>query len=88
MTNADYYYCANKNAILNGTRCIIPAKTRSVKYTCPKGYKLSGETCYKETRKENILAEVNDPNVEQTETIWSKEKDVEGWTFTGNTKEE
>ena len=40
------------------------------------------------TRKENILAEVNDPNVEQTETIWSKEKDVEGWTFTGNTKEE
>lgn len=88
VTNADYYYCANKNATLNGTRCIIPAKTRSVKYTCPKGYKLSGETCYKETRKENILAEVNDPNVEQTETIWSKEKDVEGWTFTGNTKEE
>ena len=88
VSTADYYYCANKSATLSGTRCIIPAKTRSIKYTCPSGYKLSGTTCYKETRKENILAEVNDPNVEQTETIWSKEKDVEGWTFTGNTKEE
>ena len=88
VSTADYYYCANKSATLSGTRCIIPAKTRSIKYTCPSGYKLSGTTCYKETRKESILAEVNDPNVEQTETIWSKEKDVEGWTFTGNTKEE
>ncbi len=88
VSTADYYYCANKNATLSGTRCIIPAKIRSIKYTCPSGYKLSGTTCYKETRKESILAEVNDPNVEQTETIWSKEKDIEGWTFTGNTKEE
>ena len=88
VSTADYYYCANKSATLSGTRCIIPAKTRSIKYTCPSGYKLSGTTCYKETRKESILAEVNDPNIEQTETIWSKEKDVEGWTFTGNTKEE
>ncbi len=88
VTGNDYYYCVNQKATLSGDRCIIPSKTTFVRYTCPSGYRLSGQTCYKEVKGENILATENDPNTKKTETIWSKEKELDGWTFTGNTKEE
>ena len=86
-TTASYYYCDQSDAILQGDRCITPSKTEFITYSCPSGYKLEGSTCYKENSKDRILATENETPTSETETIWSKEKEVEGWTWTGNTKE-
>ncbi len=86
-TNSDsYYYCSNKNATLDGTRCITPSKTTFIAYSCPYGYKNSGNKCIKNDVKETILATENDTAISKEETLWSKTKDVDGWTWTGNTK--
>lgn len=85
-TTDSYYYCTNNEATLTGTRCIIKAKTSFTGYSCPSGYTLYGSTCYQETR-DHILATVNDGVTNTKEVIWSKEKDLAGWTWTGNTKE-
>jgi len=87
-TTDSYYYCANSKAQLSGTRCIIPATTSFVSYQCPSGYSLKGDKCYRTKKGDTILATENDITTDRTETIWSKEKEVEGWTWTGNTKTE
>ena len=86
-TTAAYYYCEQSDAVLEGTRCITPEKTEFIAYSCPSGYSLEGNICYRETSRDRILATENDIAASTTETIWSKEKEVEGWTWTGNTKE-
>lgn len=82
-----YYYCTNPDATLNGTRCIVDSKTTILAYSCPLGYDLSGNQCIKENVTEHILATENDGPVTKEEVIWSKTKDLDGWTWTGNTKE-
>ena len=82
-----YYYCTNSKATLSGTRCIVPETTTFLSYSCPLGYDLSGNQCIKENVTERILATENDGPVSKEEVIWSKTKDLEGWTWTGNTKE-
>ena len=86
-TSEAYYYCEKSDATLQGDRCITPAKTEFVSYSCPSGYTLEGNTCYKENSRDRILATENETSTQETETIWSQEKEVEGWTWTGNTKE-
>lgn len=86
-TTESYYYCSNSEATLDGTRCIIPSKTKFIAYRCPNGYDLSGNQCIKTDVTERILATENDTTTATEETIWSKTKDLEGWTWTGNTKE-
>ena len=86
-TTEAYYYCEQSDATLQGDRCITPAKTQFITYSCPSGYSLEGSTCYKENSTDRILATENETPTSETETIWSKEKEVEGWTWTGNTKE-
>ena len=85
-TTDSYYYCANPSAKLEGTRCIIPEKTTFVTYKCPYGYDLNGTECIKYDKKETILATKTDTNGTKEEIIWSKTKELDGWTFTGNTK--
>lgn len=87
-TKDAYYYCSNKNATLNGDRCIVPASTEFLGYKCPGGYTSSGSMCYKYNVKDRISATKSEGTVVSTETIWSKVKDVKGWIFTGNTKTE
>lgn len=82
-----YYYCSNSQATLNGTRCIISEKTTFLGYVCPSGYDLSGNQCIKTDNVERILATENEHTTSSEEVIWSKEKELEGWTWTGNTKE-
>jgi len=81
-----YYYCQNKNAYLENDRCIIKEKTTFLGYRCPSGYNLSGNVCIKNDAKETIYATKNEGKNEKEETIWSKTKELEGWTWTGNTK--
>ena len=86
-TTDSYYYCTNQDATLEGTRCIIPEKTTFLSYSCPSGYDLSGNQCIKTNVTDRILATENEYPTSSEETIWSKEKELEGWTWTGNTKE-
>lgn len=86
-TTEGYYYCTNSKAKLVGDRCIISATTTFKNYSCPNGYKLNGTTCYREVSGERIQATKSYGSDQNEETIWSKEKKIAGWTFTGNTKE-
>jgi len=81
-----YYYCTNKSASLEGDRCIVKEQTSFLGYSCPTGYDVSGNLCIKTNAKETIEATKNDGTVTSEETIWSKTKELSGWTFTGNTK--
>ncbi len=80
-----YYYCQNLDATLEGTRCIIPEKTEFIGYRCPFGYTNSGTKCIDDDYTERINA--TKTNESSEEIIWSKSKEVEGWTWTGKTKE-
>ena len=82
-----YYYCSNSSMSLEGNVCVIPQKTTFQGYYCPKGYSLSGSLCYKSLGRDSILATENEVGRSSTETIWSKDKDLDGWTWTGKTKE-
>ena len=86
-TTDSYYYCTNSQATLNGTRCVIAEKTTFLGYTYSNGYDLSGNQCIKTDNVERILATENDHTTSREEIIWSKEKELDGWTWTGNTKE-
>ena len=86
-TTEGYYYCSNSSMSLEGNVCVIPQKTTFSGYYCPKGYSLSGSTCFRSTGRDAILATENENGTSTTETIWSKEKDLDGWTWTGKTKE-
>lgn len=87
-TGEGYYYCTSSAATLNGTRCIIPATTTFIAYRCPSGYENSANKCIKTNKVERILATLETSETSSEETIWSKTKDLEGWTWTGKTKEE
>ena len=82
-----YYYCKTPGTFLEGNVCVIPERTTFSTYYCPKGYILSGSTCYKTVRDDSILATENATSSSSSETIWSKEKNIDGWTWTGKTKE-
>lgn len=87
VSNDSYYYCSNSKATLSGTRCIIPSSTTFLAYTCPMGYDLSQNKCIKTNAVDTILATENSGETTKEEVIWSKEKELDGWTWTGNTKE-
>ena len=82
-----YYYCSNLEATLEGNRCIIPSKTTFLSYRCPNGFEVTGSKCVNPNHRETILATETNTSIDSEETIWSKTKDVAGWTWTGNTKE-
>ena len=82
-----YYYCSDSEATLRGTRCIIPSSTSFLAYSCPLGYDLSGNKCVKTNAVNRILATENDGPTTKEEVIWSKEQNLDGWTWTGNIKE-
>lgn len=83
-----YLYCSKSEATLVGNRCIIPEKTEFLGYNCPVGFKKNGNLCIKHTANDTILATVTEVPSTSTEIIWSKTKSLNGWTWTGNTKEE
>ena len=87
-TREAYYYCTNKNATLENDRCIVPSTTKFVSYRCPSGYKLSGNQCLKSTSTKDRIKASKQEGTSKTETIWNKNKNLDGWTWTGNTKEE
>lgn len=87
-TTEAYYYCTNSKAILSGDRCIVPSVTTFVSYRCPSGYKKSGNQCVKSSSTTARVKATKKEATSTTETIWSKEKEMDGWTWTGNTKEE
>jgi len=84
----NYYYCSSNEATLIEDRCVIEEKREFISYSCPKGYKVSGNQCIKENVKETILATKTEENNLKEEKIWSKTKDLKGWTWTGNMKQE
>ena len=87
-TTEAYYYCTNSKATLSGDRCIVPSVTTFVSYRCPSGYKKSGNQCVKSSNSKDRIKAIKKEATSTTEKIWSKEKEMDGWTWTGNTKEE
>ena len=87
-TTEAYYYCTNSKATLSGDRCIVPSVTTFVSYRCPSGYKKSGNQCVKSSSTTARVKATKKEATSTTEKIWSKEKEMDGWTWTGNTKEE
>lgn len=87
-TTEAYYYCTNSKATLSGDRCIVPSVTTFVSYRCPSGYKKSGNQCVKSSSSKERIKATKKEATSTTEKIWSKEKEMDGWTWTGNTKEE
>ncbi len=83
-----YYYCTNSKATLNGDRCIVPSVTKVISFRCPSGYKKSGNQCVKSSNSKDRIKATKKEATSTTEKIWSKEKEMDGWTWTGNTKEE
>lgn len=81
-----YYYCSNTNATLNGTRCVVPSSTTFLGYSCPIGYEKNGNQCIKESQ-DKILATKSSSTSTSEEVIWSKTKELDGWVWTGNSKE-
>jgi len=82
-----YYYCTNSKATLENNRCIIEEETKFLGYSCPSGYSKNGNICTKTNSKERFLATKSEKSINNDEIIWSKSKNVSGWTWTGNTKE-
>ncbi len=87
-TTEAYYYCTNSKATLNGDRCIVPSVTKIISLRCPSGYKKSGNQCVKSSNSKDRIKATKKEATSTTEKIWSKEKEMDGWTWTGNTKEE
>ena len=87
-TTEAYYYCTNSKATLNGDRCIVPSVTKVISLRCPSGYKKSGNQCVKSSSSKERIKATKKEATSTTEKIWSKEKEMDGWTWTGNTKEE
>ncbi len=87
-TTEAYYYCTNSKATLNGDRCIVPSVTKVISLRCPSGYKKSGNQCVKSSSSKDRIKATKKEATSTTEKIWSKEKEMDGWTWTGNTKEE
>ncbi len=83
-----YYYCKNSSLTLEGKLCTSPEKVEFLRYSCPKGYSLSGDMCYRTSKTPAILATKVSEASSRTEKIWSKEKILDGWTWTGKTKQE
>lgn len=87
-TTEAYYYCTNSKATLNGERCIVPSVTKVISLRCPSGYKKSGNQCVKSSNSKDRIKATKKEATSTTEKIWSKEKEMDGWTWTGNIKEE
>lgn len=87
-TTEAYYYCTNSKATLNGDRCIVPSVTKVISLRCPSGYKKSGNQCVKSSNSKDRIKATKKEATSTTEKIWSKEKEMDGWTWTGNIKEE
>lgn len=79
-----YYYCSDQSYTLVGDRCVKTVANQS--YSCPKGYTLSGSMCYKYTNEDVTKATLVRGTTSE-EYTWSEEKKLEGWIWTGKTKE-
>ena len=79
------YYCEDKEATLQGDKCIVNKKGGLKGYTCPKDYILNGDKCVLE-RTTCIDATLETNTTTTYEYTWSTNKYLEGWTPTGNTR--
>lgn len=81
------YICNDKDAVLNGTKCIKTVKGSELGYTCPSGYFIRDEKyCVKTERQTTKIIEKTTTTTSYKYT-WSKSKTLDGWTFTGKTRE-
>ena len=79
------YYCEDKEATLQGDKCIVNKKGGLKGYVCPQDYILSGDKCILE-RTTCIDATLETNTTTTYEYTWSTNKYLEGWTPTGNTR--
>lgn len=86
ITKDPTYKC--RIGVLDGNKCIITTVSRKdVTYECEKGYTKAGNSCYKTIESEDIY---NAEAIYKTGTNkvykWSSEKEIKGWTRTGETR--
>lgn len=79
------YYCQDADAKLNGTKCEKTTKGTLKNYSCPTGYILNNQSCYK-TTNDVKNAEKKTTTTSSYTYKWSAEKTLEGWTATGQTR--
>ncbi len=80
------YYCADADATLKDGKCYKKTQGGITGYTCPEGYSLDGKYCYK-TEDETIDATENVDTNTTYKYTWSNNETLDGWEFTGNTRE-
>ncbi len=86
VTGNKTYYCADAEATLKGDKCYKKTKGDVIGYTCPDGYSRDGKYCYK-TENKIIDAIKNEDNNTTYKYTWSNNKTLDGWEFTGNTRQ-
>lgn len=79
------YYCQDGNATLKGTKCEKITKGTFKNYSCPSGYILDNQSCYK-TTNDVKNAEKKTTTTSSYTYKWSAEKSISGWTATGKTR--
>ena len=86
ITKEPTYKC--RIGVLDGNKCIITTVSRKdVTYECEKGYTKAGNSCYKTIESEDIYnAEAIYKTVTNKVYKWSSEKEIKGWTRTGETR--
>ena len=86
ITKDPTYKC--RIGVLDGNKCIITTVSRKdVTYECEKGYTKAGNSCYKTIESEDIYnAEAIYKTVTNKVYKWSSEKEIKGWTRTGETR--
>lgn len=79
-TTDDKYYCENEKAVLKGTSCYINVPKEYLGSTCPEGYNLVNEQCYKTTN------EYTSPIWSNSSYIYSSKTQLDGYQKTGVAK--
>ena len=80
-------YCSNPSAKIQNNKCVLVIPRRFSHYSCKDGYTLNkvNGTCSRDivdTKK----ATSSTVEKKVTETKWSREKTLDGWTATGRTR--
>ena len=80
-------YCSNSSAKIQNNKCVLTIPKRFSHYSCKDGYTLNkvNGTCSKDI-VDKVNATSSTKTKEVTETKWSREKTLSGWTATGKTR--
>ena len=80
-------YCANPSAKIQNNKCVLTISKTFSHYSCKDGYTLNkaNGTCSRDI-VDTVKVTSSTTTKDVTETKWSREKTLAGWTATGKTR--